>query len=214
LLLLGRKGKERDNRSQIGSIKSQYDNHTISAYLSIACYFVMERSLRKGKQALNLKPGIADAGSCQVLWLSGTIGILLVIAAPIFNTYSIGYWSYENVGCLGVILMLGGLAMRYWAAKTLGEFYTRTLQIIEGQKIVDIVPYNIIRHPGYLGTLLMEIGAGLAVTNWIVLLAVIAIGITSRAYRIGVEEKMLEASFGEEYKIYSYKTWKLVPFLY
>jgi protein-S-isoprenylcysteine O-methyltransferase Ste14 len=187
---------------------------TISAYLSIACYFVIERSLRKGKQALNLKPGVADAGSSQVLWLSGTIGILLVIVAPIFNTYQIGYWSYKNVGWLGVTLMLGGLAMRYWAAQILGEFYTRTLQIIEGQKIVDRVPYNIIRHPGYLGTLLMEIGAGLAVTNWIVLLAVVAIGITSRTYRISVEEKMLEASFGEEYKIYSDKTWKLLPFIY
>jgi protein-S-isoprenylcysteine O-methyltransferase Ste14 len=47
-----------------------------------------------------------------------------------------------------------------------------------------------------------------------VLLAVFAIGITSRAYRIGVEEKMLEASFGQEYKIYSDKTCKLFPFLY
>jgi len=187
---------------------------TVSAYLLIACYFVMERLLRKGKQALNLKPGVADAGSSQVLWIGGTIGILLVIAAPILNTYEIGYWSHVNIGWLGLALMLGGLAMRYWAAKTLGELYTRTLQVIEGQKIVDRAPYNVIRHPGYLGTLLMEIGAGLAVTNWVVLLAVVVIGITSRAYRIGAEEKMLEASFGEEYKIYSDKTWKLVPFLY
>jgi len=174
----------------------------------------MEQLLRKGKQALNLKPGVADAGSSQVLWIGGTIGILLVIAAPILNTYEIGYWSHVNIGWLGLALMLGGLAMRYWAAKTLGESYTRTLQVIEGQKIVDRAPYNVIRHPGYLGTLLMEIGAGLAVTNWVVLLAVVVIGITSRAYRIGAEEKMLEASFGEEYKIYSDKTWKLVPFLY
>ncbi len=75
-------------------------------------------------------------------------------------------------------------------------------------------PYNVIRHPGYLGTLLMEIGAGLAVTNWIVLLVAVAIGITSRAYRIGVEEQMLASSFGEEYKMYTDNTWKLVPFLY
>ncbi|NDJ20023.1 isoprenylcysteine carboxylmethyltransferase family protein, partial [Myxacorys almedinensis A] len=40
---------------------------TVSAYILIAFYFVMERSLRKGKQALNLKPGAADGGSSQVL---------------------------------------------------------------------------------------------------------------------------------------------------
>lgn len=187
---------------------------TISAYFLIACYFLIERSLRKGKQALSLKPGVADAGSSQVLWIGGVMSILLVIAAPILNTYQIGYWSYTNVGWLGLALMLGGLAMRYWAARTLGEFYTRTLQVVRGQKIVNQPPYNVIRHPGYSGTLLMEIGAGLAVTNWVVLLAAVIIGITSRAYRIGVEEKMLEASFGEEYKIYLKNTWKLVPFLY
>ncbi|MDX2273112.1 MAG: isoprenylcysteine carboxylmethyltransferase family protein [Cyanobacteriota bacterium] len=186
----------------------------VLAYILIACYLVMERSLRKGKQALNLKPGAVDAGSSQALWLSGLISILLVIAAPILNARQIGEWNNATVGWLGLIVMLSGLAMRYWAAKTLGEFYTRTLQVIEGQKIVDQAPYNIIRHPGYLGTLLMEIGAGLAVTNWIVLLATVVIGITSRAYRIGVEEKMLEASFGGEYKMYLDKTWKLVPFLY
>ncbi len=60
----------------------------------------------------------------------------------------------------------------------------------------------------------MEIGAGLAVTNWVVLFALLVIGVTSRAYRIGVEEKMLEANFGEEYKVYSAQTWKLIPFVY
>jgi protein-S-isoprenylcysteine O-methyltransferase Ste14 len=187
---------------------------TVSAYLLIAIYFLMERSLRKDKQALNLNPGVADAGSSQVLWIGGTITILLFIAAPALNSYRIGYWSYTDIGWLGLILMLGGLSMRYWAAKTLGHFYTRTLQIVEGQEIVNQAPYNVIRHPGYLGTFLMEIGAGLAVMNWVVLLAAVVIGITSRAYRISVEEEMLAASFGKQYKAYSDKTWKLIPLLY
>lgn len=187
---------------------------TALAYFLIACYFVLERSLRKGKQALNLKPGEDDAGSSQLLSIGGVINILFFSAAPTLNAYGIGYWSYPNVGWLGLTWMLGGLAIRYWAAKTLDRFYTRTLQIVEGQEIVNQAPYNVIRHPGYLGTLLMEVGAGLAVTNWIVLLAVSVIGILSRVYRIVVEEKMLAESFGEEYKIYSDNTWKLVPFLY
>jgi protein-S-isoprenylcysteine O-methyltransferase Ste14 len=186
----------------------------VSAYLLIACYFLMERSLRKDKRALNLTPGAADAGSSQVLWISGAISLLLIIAAPALNTYRIGYWSHTSIGWLGLILMLGGLVMRYWAAKTLGNFYTRTLQIVEGQEIVNQAPYNVIRHPGYLGTFLMEIGAGLAVANWVVLLVAVVIGMTSRAYRIDIEEKMLEANFGKQYKAYSDKTWKLVPLLY
>jgi hypothetical protein len=79
---------------------------TVLTYTLIACYFVMERSLRKGKQALNLKPGAADAGSSQALWVSGVISIMLVIAAPLFNAYGVGYWHYGNVGWLGLILMI------------------------------------------------------------------------------------------------------------
>lgn len=184
------------------------------AYVLIAFYFMIERSLRKGKPALSLKPKETDAGSSQVLWISGVISILLVIFAPALNIYQIGCWDQVNVGWLGLIIMLGGLAMRAWAAQTLGESYTRTLQIVEGQELVAQAPYNLIRHPGYLGTLLMEIGAGLAVTNWIVLLAALIPGIVARAYRISAEEKMLGTRFGKQYEVYSDETWKLIPFLY
>lgn len=187
---------------------------TVFAYLLITGYFLMERLLRRDQQSLNLIPGKVDAGSSQVLWISGAISILLALAAPALNIHCIGSLSHKNIGWLGLILMLGGLAMRYWAANTLGNFYTRTLQVVEGQEIVNQAPYNVIRHPGYLGTFLIEIGAGFAVMNWVVLLAAVFIGITSRAYRISIEEKMLAASFGKQYEAYSDKTWRLIPLLY
>lgn len=184
------------------------------AYLLILGYFVVERSLRKGKAALSLKPNAADAGSSQVLWISGALSLLIIIIAPVFNRHEIGYWNNVTIGWLGLVIMLGGLTLRYWAAHTLGQFYTRTLQIVEGQEVVDQAPYSVIRHPGYLGTLLLQIGAGLAVTNWIVLLAAVVIGTTAQTYRIRAEEKMLQEHFGETFQVYSAKTWKLLPFVY
>lgn len=110
--------------------------------------------------------------------------------------------------------MISGLMLRYWAAKTLGEFYTRTLLITEGHQIVDRGPDSVIRHPGYLGAFIMNIGAGLAVTNWIVLLVITVTGFVLYAYRIRTEEGMLENAFGEQYKAYLEKTWRLVPFVH
>ncbi len=187
---------------------------TVAAYFLIFVFFIIERLLRKGKQALSLKPGVADAGSSPILWFGGAINLLLIIVAPTLNTYQIGHWRNAYIGWVGLILMLGGIVMRYWAAKTLGEFYTRTLQIIEGQEIVTQAPYNLIRHPGYLGTSLIGIGTALAVTNWVVVLAFIVIELASKAYRIKAEEKMLSAKFGEQYKDYSSKTWKLIPYIF
>ncbi|MFB2897181.1 isoprenylcysteine carboxylmethyltransferase family protein [Aerosakkonemataceae cyanobacterium BLCC-F50] len=170
--------------------------------------------LRKGKNALSLQTGASDRGSSQIIWISGLCSLLLVLLAPILNAYQIGNWNNVYVGWIGLVLMLAGLSIRYWAAKTLGEFYTRTLQIVEGQQIFNQAPYSIIRHPGYLGTFLMEIGASLAVRNWVVLLAIVVIGMLWRIYRIQAEEEMLETAFKEQYKVYQEKTWKLIPFIY
>lgn len=169
---------------------------SVLAYVLVVCYFVIERLLRKGEKALSLQTGEADRGSSKVIWISGLLSIALVLIAPVLNAYQIGYWNSMYAGWVGVSLMLGGLSLRYWAAKTLGEFYTRTLQTVAGQSIIDQAPYNIIRHPGYLGIFLMEIGAGLALTNWVVLVVLMIIGVFSRFYRIQVEEEMLKTEVG------------------
>lgn len=187
---------------------------TILAYGLIASYFVIERSLRKGSAALDLKPKASDAGSSQVLWVSGTVGLLLAIAAPILNQYSIGHWQNTSAAWFGLMLMVAGLSLRYWAAKTLGEFYTRTLQTSARQTIVDTGPYKIVRHPGYLGTLLLNVGAGLALMNLIVFSIGLTIGTLSRFYRIQAEERMLAAAFSEQFEQYASKTWRLIPYIY
>ncbi len=181
------------------------------AYLLIICYFIIERLLRKGKKAISLKAGESDRGSSQIIWISGLFSIFLILSAPILK---VGYWNSVYVAWVGILLMLGGLILRYWAAKILGEFYTRTLQIVEGQRIVDQAPYSIIRHPGYLGTFLMDIGASLAVHNWVVLLIIVVLGLLWRIYRIQAEEEMLQTSFEEQYKVYLERTWRLIPFIY
>jgi protein-S-isoprenylcysteine O-methyltransferase Ste14 len=186
----------------------------VLAYLLIACYFVMERLLRVGDKALSLQAGEFDRGSSKVIWISGLISILLVLLAPILNANQMGDWNSGYFGWLGLLLMVGGLFMRYWAAKTLSKFYTRTLQTFEEQQIIQQAPYNIIRHPGYLGTFVMEIRAGLAIANWVILIVIAVMGVLSRVYRIQVEEEMLKTVFEEQYTVYCQKTWKLVPFMY
>lgn len=187
---------------------------TLLAYGLIVSYFVVERSLRKGSAALSLKPQESDAGSSVVLAVSSVIGLMSAIAAPILNYYQIGNWQNSVASWLGIMFMLGGLGLRYWAAKTLGEFYTRTLQTIDKQQIVESAPYSWIRHPGYLGTLLLSIGAGLALSNWLVIVISVPIGICEKLYRISAEEKMLASTFLEQFETYKQKTWRLIPYLY
>jgi protein-S-isoprenylcysteine O-methyltransferase len=110
--------------------------------------------------------------------------------------------------------MVGGIALRAWSNRVLGEFYTRTLRTVEEQRLVREGPYRVLRHPGYLGCLLMWAGAGLATANWLAVVLIVSVTVAAYGFRIGAEERMLLGAFGGEYEQYRRGTWKLVPFLF
>lgn len=71
---------------------------TYLAYFLIVCYFVIERTLRKGNLALSLQPGSSDGGSSCLIYANGILNILVILIAPIFNTYHIAHWNNVYVG--------------------------------------------------------------------------------------------------------------------
>ena len=109
---------------------------------------------------------------------------------------------------------VGGMALRFWAARALGRFYTRTLRLANDQPVIDRGPYKVLRHPGYSGDLLMWAGAGFATVNWVVATAVIVGMCGAYCYRIWCEEAMLRSAVGQPYETYRARTWRLVPFVY
>jgi protein-S-isoprenylcysteine O-methyltransferase Ste14 len=110
--------------------------------------------------------------------------------------------------------MLTGLALRIWASRVLGSFYTRTLRTEAEQHLIAEGPYRLIRHPGYLGSLLLWLGAGLATSNWIAVTAISFPTLGSYWYRIQAEEAMLANAFPQEYQGYASRTWRLIPLIY
>ena len=91
----------------------------------------------------------------------------------------------------------------------LGKFYTRTLKVTENQSIVHVGPYRFIRHPGYLGSILIWSGVAASTQNWIVLLIVLIVMFSVYVYRIQSEEKMLLAT-NADYAEYRKQTWRLI----
>ncbi len=111
----------------------------------------------------------------------------------------------------GIVTMLCGLAFRWYAIRTLGKFFTRTVATRAGQFVVDSGPYRLIRHPSYSGGLLMFLGMGIAMTNWAALLSVLAGALAGYLWRIHVEEQALCAALGEPYRAYMLRTRRLIP---
>ena len=108
---------------------------------------------------------------------------------------------------VGGILLLG-------ARLQIGKFGGSRIAIEEKHQLITTGMYRYIRHPIYLGFLLLFFGYSFALGS------IIATGGISLAFfllfksRMKMEENLLLASFGEEYLAYLKRTKRLFPFLY
>jgi protein-S-isoprenylcysteine O-methyltransferase Ste14 len=74
--------------------------------------------------------------------------------------------------------------------------------------------YKYIRHPGYVGSILQWLGAGIASYNIVVLSIITITTVVVYHYRIKSEERMLIEGIGDNYKDYMKRTKKVIPGVY
>lgn len=115
---------------------------------------------------------------------------------------------------LGLLVVLAGAALRIASIRTMRRHFSYELRVESGARIVDTGPYRILRHPSYLGILLIAVGAPLALSSaWGVAVAAVAM-VAMIVVRIRSEEAVLRAAFGAAYDAYASRTWRVVPFVW
>jgi len=115
---------------------------------------------------------------------------------------------------VGLILVLMGTMLFIWARRLLRKSYTGHLATTEAQDLVQSGPYHFIRHPAYLGFLLMALGICLGFSSLIGLICIPLVLLPGFVYRIQVEEKLLADHFEERYRNYAARTWRLIPYIW
>jgi protein-S-isoprenylcysteine O-methyltransferase Ste14 len=118
------------------------------------------------------------------------------------------------LGWLGLALAVGALWMFRLTHKALGRNWSVSLQVRENHRLIQEGVYARIRHPMYTAFWLWAAAQALLLPNWVAGLAGIVGFGTLYAFRIGREERMMLEAFGEEYRAYSARTARLIPWLY
>lgn len=112
---------------------------------------------------------------------------------------------------IGVLVAATGLALRIWAILTLDHLFTFAVGIAADHRVVQNGPYRFLRHPGYAGVLVILLGVGLALQNWLSLLVITVVPAFALGVRIVVEESALSGALGAEYRAYAARTARLIP---
>ncbi|HTP57332.1 MAG TPA: isoprenylcysteine carboxylmethyltransferase family protein [Spirochaetia bacterium] len=183
--------------------------------VTMAVFVVIEGRLRQDASSRTLKSTGHDKGTTRLVGIAfGASWIILALSVPA-DFLAIGSLVPGLLfNCAGILLMLCGLAIRAIAARTLGRYYSRTLRVKDDHRVVSEGIYRLVRHPGYLGVILMFLGAALAVANFIALALIALLIISAYMKRMAVEERMLMSTLGTEYAQYVGRTRRLIPFLY
>ena len=149
-------------------------------------------------------------------WVLAVIAVIALLLSwlPAYTDRT-DVWTLDGntVRWFGVLLYAGGGMLRIVPVFVLGNRFSGLVAIQEGHTLVTTGIYGVIRHPSYLGLLIMSLGWALAFRSGagVVLTGFLLVPLIAR---IHAEEALLQSHFGAEYDRYRARTSRLIPGLY
>lgn len=177
----------------------------IGIYLALNDPVLLERRKKVGPAA-ETRPA-----QKIIIALSFAVFIVLLVVAGLDHRYG---WSQVPVwvSVLGNALVALGLMIDLGVFRE-NSYGGSTIEKTEDQKVISSGPYAIVRHPMYVGVVIMALGVPLALGSWWGLILVLA-SLALLVLRILDEEKMLRAEL-EGYEAYARNVrYRLVPGLW
>jgi len=140
--------------------------------------------------------------------------ILLIFVFPLFPVLDILVVPNTNFDfMLGFVIDCVGVAFMIWARVVLGGNWSVHSTVKEGNSLVTIGPYGIVRHPIYTGAIVSILGAAIYVGLLAYFLGLVVF-VLAVLWKISEEEELFDKHFPAEYAEYRRKVKALVPFIY
>ena len=154
----------------------------------------------------------SDKSSLWALYGLITLGYALSFSIGASKIGRIFYWNTFFV--VGMALFVTGFIIRIHSMRTLKQYFTYSVAKVENHKIIETGLYKFIRHPGYIGQLIIFIGISTSISNWLSIPAMMIPVTLGYLYRIKVEEIFMLEQLGEDYLNYQKRTKRIIPMIY
>jgi protein-S-isoprenylcysteine O-methyltransferase Ste14 len=165
-----------------------------------------------GSSGLSSGKSVSPQSKRIVLWFI-IVFVLMTLIAPFCDRRELWIIDGDAARYLGLALYWIGSVIRLTAVFVLGRRFSGLVAIQPDHKLETNGLYKHIRHPSYTGLLIATIG-WMLVFRSIIGLILTLIMLLLLLNRMADEEKFLETEFGDEYRSYRKRTWRLLPFVY
>jgi protein-S-isoprenylcysteine O-methyltransferase Ste14 len=153
-----------------------------------------------------------DKGSIWILTISISLGYWLSFIIASTKIGRIYHWN--TLFLIGSVLVIIGLIIRVSSIMKLKRHFTYTVTKIENHELIDTGVYKTMRHPGYLGQLIIFLGVSVCLSNWLSVLLMMIPVFWGYVNRINVEERFMVEQMGQIYLDYRKRTKRLIPGIY
>lgn len=177
--------------------------------LTVVVWAIGERILMFRDFRFGAWRGRQDRGSYYWVVFGIVAGFIVAIALASSHALTLPYVAAWLVP--GLIVAWAGLLLRVWAVLTLGRSFTTRVVVLSDQRVVTTGPYRLVRHPSYLGLLIMFLGLGLALGDLAAAAALVVLPAAGLIRRILVEEAALRDGLGDSYIAYCSGRARLIP---
>lgn len=173
-----------------------------SVYLAVKDPAALQRRMKAG-------PG-AETRTLQKIIISGTIVAVVAVLVVSALDHRFGWSNVPTpVVIVGNILVAVGLGVAQLVVIQ-NSYAAATITVEADQTVVSTGLYGLVRHPMYVGTLIMMVGTPLALDSYWGLVAIV-LALPVLAARIEDEEKLLRQEL-DGYDEYTQKVhYRLVP---
>jgi protein-S-isoprenylcysteine O-methyltransferase Ste14 len=175
--------------------------------------FIPELAIVRRASRSDAARSAQDAGTLRVITvgqqLASALAFLFAFGAPAFaiSTHRVAaFW-------VGIALMIAASLLRRHCWRALGASFTGAVTVRPGQTVVQRGAYRWVRHPSYSAAMLLFLGMGLALGNWLSVLVFAATPPLVYGLRVRAEERALLETLGEPYNDYMRRTKRFVPYI-
>jgi protein-S-isoprenylcysteine O-methyltransferase Ste14 len=146
----------------------------------------------------------------------------MLVGHSLFTAYVMPYMDARDLWVLpggdalrwtGVAVLTLGVSLRLGPMLELGRRFVSVVALRDGHTLHTAGFYRLVRHPSYLGILLMDLGFA-GVFRSAIALALMPLVFWMFKRRMDVEEAFLTQEFGASYREYMSRSSRLLPTIY